>query len=565
MKLTGKILFHDTISIEHQPYPIKKTEIFSKILENDLVEYEIEDGFIIITKIIKRTGVITLGYIRSYNEHEKKVYFKLPLYNDTFSFFYHSDLLQYSEVGSLYLVNVNFLGLDILEYFGNIKHLSSIKKGIDRLFHQKNVSLLESYKKNLPIYEPNIVEYKDLTHLNTFNIDPEGTKDIDDAISIDIHQCKIYVHIVDIHNQVPIGSEQDLKCLNQAINLYLPDKTYHCIDKEFSFGFLSLKKGEKKKTVTFEYTYDSSNYEIIDSNMYYAIIENKHSYTYNEFDSLLTDENITPEYIFIKAFTDKWKLKTFYVPYIKYSIEKGYIKSVSKMYSNTTSHKFIECMMILSNCTYSKHIQHIFSDFPKRSHPKTMHLENKIYTGIEEIDNYIQLKKYKKAFYSIKDVGHFGLSLEYYTHFTSPIRRYIDVINHRLFAGCMYDIHMLDDIVKHIQHQEILLNRIYDWYYDIILHKYLKISYGKQFDAYIIRIHKNGIHFLIPDLMFEHYIHISKINKEKKSIWSYLQTNENEETCELKDQYENVLKFGDKISIKIDNITLFQISFSVSL
>jgi ribonuclease R len=58
--------------------------------------------------------------------------------------------------------------------------------------------------------------------------------------------------------------------------------------------------------------------------------------------------------------------------------------------------------------------------------------DTEIFTGIEEIDNYIKLKKYKKAFYSIKDIGHFGLNLEYYTHFTSPIRRYPDLITHRI-------------------------------------------------------------------------------------------------------------------------------------
>ena len=569
MKFTGKILFNETIQIENVSIPIKKTEIFSKILENDIVEYEInnEENVVVITKIIKRKAIMTLAYIRSFSLDEKKVYFKLPLYNDTFSFFYNHENLKEFSIGSLYIVNVNFLGLDIIEYIGNIKNLLTIKKGIEKILNNTNGYLLNMYKNNLPIQDENIErEYIDLTHLDTFNIDPEGAKDIDDAVSIDVLNNKIYVHIVDIHNQIGIGSSEDLKFLNQSLSLYLADKTYHCINKEISCDLLSLRKDTERKTITFEYTYNPYTLEIVESKIIFAKIINKNSYSYDEYDQKLNDSNnIDPIIIFIRSFTDKWKLRSFSIPIIKFHIDKGYIKSISKTCSNTMSHKFIETLMILSNYTYSNHIKNICDYFPKRNHPKTINTNDMQvqYTGIDDIDNFINIKRYKKLYYSIKDIGHFGIDLEYYAHFTSPIRRYIDLINHRIFNGCVYDKHLLNEILNHVSEQEKMLGRMYDWYFSVILHKYLKISKDKIFIAYVTNINKNGINFLIPDLMFENYIHVSKINKEKKSKW--LLVKKDEESYCMSDQYDNKINIGDKISVRIDNITLFQITFSICL
>jgi ribonuclease R len=570
MKFTGKILFNETIHIEGEYLPIKKTEIFSKILENDIVEYE-KDGIenkIIILKILKRKGVVTLAYIRSYNPLEKKVYFKLPFYNDTFSFFYSSDIIKESSVGSIYLVNINFLGLDILEYIGNIKNLYTVKNGINKILYCKNEELLKLYTNNLPKEDEKIVEYIDLKQLNTFNIDPEGTKDIDDAISLDLENNKIYVHIVDIHNQIKINSEEDLKYLNQSYTLYLPDKTYHCISKNITCDILSLKKDEERKTVTFEYKYNPETLEIISSKIFLASIINKNSYSYEDFDKKINENlNDNKELIFIKTFTEKWKMKSFTIPSIKFNIDKGYIKSLDRIYSNTMSHKFIETMMILSNCTYSSYIQEINPNFPKRNHPKTfdMKLINNIkFSDIEEIDNFMKIKKFKKAFYSLKDSGHFGLNLNYYTHFTSPIRRYIDVINHRIFNGCIYDEILLKEMISHVNEQDILLGRIYDWYYGIILQKYLKIESNKIYEAYVIKICKNGISFIIPSLMYNDYIHVSKINRENKSKWDFIH-NEDEIQNKLVDQFNTIITIGNKISVKIESVSLFQISFITNL
>jgi len=127
-----------------------------------------------------------------------------------------------------------------------------------------------------------------------------------------------------------------------------------------------------------------------------------------------------------------------------------------------------------------------------------------LFTGNEMIDAILTIKKYKPAMYDNVSQGHFGLSLNSYTHFTSPIRRYFDVIIHRLLAGTTY--HNLDAILDHINKRERYIDNLVEFYKNLKINDYIERNMHIIMDAYVISITEIGINVLLADLLIEVFV-----------------------------------------------------------
>ena len=137
-------------------------------------------------------------------------------------------------------------------------------------------------------------------------------------------------------------------------------------------------------------------------------------------------------------------------------------------------------------------------------------------TGDVVVDSFLAIKSFALATYESEKKGHFGLNLQSYTHFTSPIRRYFDVIVHRMLAGVVYEPESLSALLTHINTRERHIDALVQLHKDWKL--YSKIAQGDVWDVVVTRVCSAGIYYLHKTYMIDGFIHISKLYGKR---WSF--------------------------------------------
>lgn len=497
---------------------IEDTEILHGLLPNDIVSYHMVNGKISIDRLISRKSQTHIGIVKYVSHDMVTVVFpNLPNYvNLQVQRVYDPT----SNVYSVLLVNFTNSEMCIVDKYKSIKD-----RTIDKyLFLKLYVSTAELCNIT-PIYEENSCYYtedfKDLTGLYTFNVDPTESKDFDDALSVD--ENKIYVHIVDINEQILKLSDIDTNSLRKSFTLYLPEHIQNILPSYLAENELSLVKNHIRKVITIEFTIDDKTQDIINYSIYKSIITVKKRYNYEEFNEELY------KFPTLINFYHKWKRNTLNIPHVKLNVNKHTGELIDyklENYSND-AHKIIETMMILTNLTTSQHIKNII---PQRFHSKiNPELNLQSYTNNNIIDSILTIKNYKSAIYDTNRQGHFGLSLNSYTHFTSPIRRYFDVIIHRLYGGIIYK--NVEEVLEHINKQELFVEKIVSCYNNLKFLSYFENHLDNIWSGFILSITTNGVVVLLEGNLYEIFIF------EHRSFNMY-----------------------DKVNIKIKNINWFNLS-----
>lgn len=311
----------------------------------------------------------------------------------------------------------------------------------------------------------------DLRGLNFCTIDPASAKDHDDAIYFDEKEKIIYVAIADVSEYVTSFSAIDKEAKRRGFSIYLPHKSIPMLPRELSENICSLKEGRDRLAYVFKIKIDPKTYEVEKSELFEAVINTKRGFTYDEVDEFLENKrrlryfsaNLKKLYTLISKIRKKRVKGAF-------EFEGGDIRLVLDENQNlidvktereTPSHKLVEECMLLANKEASKFFD--FGIFRVHEKPDEKRLEEllimlanigivpKISSDISSVISYAQkeaerlglrdeveamiIKSFKQARYDAKNVGHFGLGFESYTHFTSPIRRYSDLILHRLLKA----------------------------------------------------------------------------------------------------------------------------------
>lgn len=552
---TGEIaLICNMYVILNQKIKINTSPLYYSLLPQDIVEYTVNDNIINITKILSRKKQYLLGIVKKI-EYNKAILF-CPNYPKFF---------EPIITNNNYNIHTSLLLEFTLDNITVAKVYNSIKNRI----YDKEI-ILDLYRLNTIIpcklqqTENNTNHYTkqgciDMTHLDTFNVDPTNSKDFDDAISI--VDNTIYVHIVNAHDMLPINSNVDNNAYKNSFTLYTPELIENILPKEMAENKLSLIKGEPRNVVTVEYQIDS-NMDIIKYEIYRSTIIIKNRYDYNEFNTILN------QFPLLVSFYKKWKRSTLDIPHIKYNIDSmGTIDSYYCESNTDDAHKIIETLMILTNMTISQHMK---NNIPQRYHSKlkgNMNSDVENITGNNIIDNILMVKKYKNALYSNNDSGHFGLNISSYTHFTSPIRRYFDVIVHKMLAGVTYD--NIDIILEYINTREQYIDKIVKMYNNLKLYSYMEKNIGNIYESYVINITNNGMVCIIKDFLFEVFVFTKNMYGESKASHPnlikdaknlYLKYAENSEIISqpslIKDATHLYLKYkvGDMVKIKIKSI-----------
>lgn len=333
---------------------------------------------------------------------------------------------------------------------------------------------------------------EDLTHLPFCVIDPQDARDHDDGIYFDNKNRILYVAIADVSEYVNAKSELDKEARARGFSLYFPHKVLPMLPFELSSGICSLKAQKTRLAMVWAISLDK-HAQVLHSKLFEALICSHANVSYEQVEAFLnkTEPKTSPIPLVVK----KW-LKS-YVPYVKkckaarlkngyeFSSQeihleldsKGEIASWKKIEQNL-AHSIIEESMLLANVQsahmLNEHIQKgIFRIHPPPKEerikelmcelrrmgfttPKSAKL-HKIIASIQhsahksdmkEVIDSLIIKSFAKATYSVKNMGHFGLGFECYTHFTSPIRRYSDLVVHRILKAFLHKSNTLNFLLE---------------------------------------------------------------------------------------------------------------------
>jgi ribonuclease R len=340
----------------------------------------------------------------------------------------------------------------------------------------------EAEKVAIEIPQEEIDRRLDLRDMNIFTIDGEDAKDLDDAVSIEIldnGNFKLGVHIADVTHYVKEKSKLDKEALKRATSVYLVDKVIPMLPKTLSNGVCSLNPFEDKLTLSVFMEIDHKG-DVIKHDIKETIINSKARMTYTEVSDILEKDDEKLKKTFDKVADDFFNAEKlarilmrrrekrgaidFDFPEAKIILNKdGDVVDIKK-YERRISNRIIEEFMLITNETVAEHFFWLNMPFVYRVHETPAHekietlnkfistfgyvikgdLENvhpKALQGIiekihgkteEKAISTIMLRSLKQARYSPDCVGHFGLAAQYYSHFTSPIRRYPDLQIHRI-------------------------------------------------------------------------------------------------------------------------------------
>ena len=319
-------------------------------------------------------------------------------------------------------------------------------------------------------------ERKDLRHLPFCTIDPVTAKDYDDAICWDDKNYILYVAIADVSEYVKPFGPIDAEAIYRGFSIYLPHRSIPMLPRQLSETLCSLQPHVDRLSYAFELHLDKDTLEIIHSDVYETIIHSKRRFNYEEIDEYFEgkfqpkndDEKEVLAYINpLRKITDRLRekrLKTgfdFRSDEIEMELDaNGEIVSTS-VSVETPSHSLIEdCMLLANKAAANMYERGVFRVHEPPSQTKIQSLYNELagigifvepQESMKETIGFIQQKAremdiesdvdtliiqaQRRARYSPDNYGHFGLGFEKYTHFTSPIRRYSDLIVHRLIKA----------------------------------------------------------------------------------------------------------------------------------
>lgn len=333
----------------------------------------------------------------------------------------------------------------------------------------------ESYPKRL-----------DLTHLPFVTIDPNDAKDFDDAIYFDGEY--LFVAIADVSHYVSSNSIIDKEAFNRGFSIYFPNVVIPMLPPVLSQDLCSLKEEVNRLAFIWKLKINKKTFQITQSELFEGIIKVAKNFTYDEVEHILDKNDGKKNHMLTSLFNLTSKIRhnrlnsgfDFVNKEIKLDLDANFEIQNIHQKQELRSHKLVEECMLLANKQSAKmmldstnagifrtHMQisdenlnALFSDLyflnakkEKDSHKSILNLQKNANSGLSKLAKQTQIlidlaqsknidfKEFvdkiiisymPKAKYSPSNLGHFALGFEYYTHFTSPIRRYSDLFTHRI-------------------------------------------------------------------------------------------------------------------------------------
>ena len=477
--------------------------------------------------------------------------------------------------------------------------------------------LEEAQKVAQPIPQEEIDRRLDIRDLNIFTIDGEDAKDLDDAISIERlsnGNFKLGVHIADVTHYVHEKSKLDKEALKRATSVYLVDTVIPMLPKTLSNGVCSLNPHEDKLTLSVFMEIDRKG-NVKQYDIKETIINSKARMTYTEVSDILEhdDEELKAKYshvaedfktaeVLARILMERRNRRgaiDFDFPEAKIILTPEGKVSDIKEYERRISNRIIEEFMLITNETVAEHYFWLNIPFVYRIHetpssekmqelgkfvstfgytikgdleevhPKALQSIISAIKGKkeEEAISTIMLRSLRQARYSPECSGHFGLAAKYYSHFTSPIRRYPDLQIHRIIKEQLNNKinkkrqEQLVNIVDYASTQSSERERAADLaerdvkdYYKAV---YMEDKVGEEFDGVVSSVTSFGMFIELPNTVEG----LSRLANMRDDYYIY-----DEMTYTIiGERTRKTYRIGDPVRIKVDNVNvdLREIDFKI--
>jgi len=364
---------------------------------------------------------------------------------------------------------------------------------------------------------------------------------------------------VDIANPaVPLTEEEETRLRSYCQTLYLAnERTCHLLDEETAGHRLSLIVGEPRHVVTVAMETDPAAGSITSSSVYRSTIVVKRRYNYEEVAGLLRTEGAAIQaFQTLHALTETRSRTVDYrlaLPSVRFAVgEDGRVRDVVSEDTNDAAHSLVATAMIMANLTVSVLLKERGVDLPNRFHAAIHGIpaasSEGVRTGHRGVDSYIRVKRYARANYAVDERGHFGLGLTDYVHFTSPMRRYADVVVHRLLAGVRYAD--LDAEVTAMNQRAAVNRGLQDLYRTWNLVRHLESLGAQDHVVYVVGIKpRGGVYWFLPSLSLDGFAHISTLLP--RQYWS----SEGDETLlGTRPGGATTIKVGDAFYATLDSV-----------
>ncbi|GAA0117217.1 ribonuclease R [Clostridium senegalense] len=448
---------------------------------------------------------------------------------------------------------------------------------------------------------------KDLRDLKMVTIDGEDAKDLDDAVSVEVLRngnFKLGVHIADVSHYVTEKSNLDKEALKRGNSVYLIDRVIPMLPKKLSNGVCSLNPKVDRLTLSCFMEINNEG-KVVDHEICESIIKTNERMTYTDVTKILRDNDKETIERYDYLYEDFKNMEKLYEILSSRRTRRGSIdfefdeakiildengKPIDiKPYERAVSNKIIEEFMLVANETVAEHMFWLNTPFVYRVHEdpdeeKLMNFNEFVYNlgyfirntsevhprmlqdilekvkgkKEEHVVSRLLLRSMMKAKYSPECLGHFGLAAKYYCHFTSPIRRYPDLIIHRIIKeylnGGINDkrekklrksVEVASKQASDTEKIAIDAERDVD---DLKKAEYMGGKIGEQFDGIVSSVTNFGIFVELPNTV-EGLVHITDLKDDY-----YVFDDKNLQL--IGERTKNIYKLGDEVRIVCSRVNL---------
>lgn len=468
------------------------------------------------------------------------------------------------------------------------------------------------------ITEADIEGRRDLRHETIVTIDGADAKDLDDAVTVTKNgdgTYKLGVHIADVSYYVTQGSVIDIEAYDRATSVYLTDRVIPMIPHRLSNGICSLNPQVDRLTLSCEMIIDA-NGNVISHEIFQSVIKTTERMTYKDVYKILVeqDEELIARYEpLVPMFKNMAELSSIlrHKREMRGAIDFDFKESKVivnedgwpvdiELRERTVAEKLIEDFMLAANETVAEHFHWMNVPFlyrihedPKPEklqrffefvtnfgilikgtgntvHPKALQDVLKAIEGMPEepVISTMLLRSMQQAKYYPESLGHFGLSTDFYTHFTSPIRRYPDLIVHRLIRTYLINKDTsretiaqwsmaMDEIADHTSERE---RRAVDAERDTDSLKkaqYMSDKIGEEFEGIVSSITNFGIFVELPNTI-EGLVHISNMTDDYYHF-------DDRQMMMIGERTNRQFRIGDEVMVRVANVIIEESSIDFEI
>ncbi|RSK28530.1 ribonuclease R [Bacillus sp. HMF5848] len=457
------------------------------------------------------------------------------------------------------------------------------------------------------IAEDEIVNRRDLRDEVIVTIDGADAKDLDDAVTVEKLEnghYKLGVHIADVSHYVTEGSPIDKEAYERGTSVYLVDRVIPMIPHRLSNGICSLNPKVDRLTLSCEMEVNDKG-EVVSHEIFQSVIKTTERMTYHDVNRILVDKDeetrkrynsLVPMFEQMEQLASLLREKRFGRGAIDFDFKEAKVLVDNEgkptdvvIRERSIAERLIEEFMLLANETIAEHFHWLNVPFIYRIHEDPN--PDKLRRFLEFITNFgyvvrgtgnsihpralqeileavngkpeetvvstVMLRSMKQAKYFEESLGHFGLSTDFYTHFTSPIRRYPDLIVHRLIRTYLIEGKVdettralwnekIPDIAEHTSNMErraVDAERETD---DLKKAEFMEDKVGEEYEGIISSVTNFGMFVELPNTI-EGLVHVSYLTDD---YYRYDERN----LAMIGERTGNVFRIGDEITVRVVNV-----------